>query len=155
MTQRKYIGQTYRITFVQNESLWAGEAAKLLSYRGRLETIGKDQFYGLKMLNGPLQGQVIFLRCRLRLVPDTRLCYCKAYGFPHRAGSGKCLDGKGDMFCEQCGDPCTASWKDTGIGSYEYWGQKCRDTRSEYLSDCCDAEVYSDASLTHQYLPED
>lgn len=154
-TTRKHIGQTYRIRRLASDSTWAHRAGDLIGNNGKLIAIGTENAFTLQMKTGPLTGMTIFARCHLKLVPDRKLCYCKAHDFPHRPGGGKCLDEKADMFCDRCGEPCTASWKDTGIGFYEYWGQKCRDSRSEFLSDCCDGEVCSDASLTISYMPED
>lgn len=34
-------------------------------------------------------------------------CYCPAFKFPHRHGSGACTGpGEGDLFCAACGEPC-------------------------------------------------
>ena len=43
--------------------------------------------------------------------------------------------------CQACLDPCTPVRVDTGIGSYEYWGQRGIDSKFETLSDCCHAYV--------------
>lgn len=82
-------------------------------------------------------------------------CNCKAYPFPHREGSGKCYTNEEGPFCGECGKPCKASAVDNGIGSYEFWGQKCTDTRIEIESECCDAPVFSNAALTVNYDPSD
>ncbi len=46
--------------------------------------------------------------------------------------------------CTECGEPCNASWEDFGIGSYEFWGQKCTQTDWQFVSDCCEAPVEED-----------
>lgn len=82
-------------------------------------------------------------------------CHCKAYPFPHREGSGKCLANEDGPFCGECGQPCTVRMADKGIGTYEFWGQKCTDTRIEAESDCCSAAVYSNHTLTVNYESDD
>lgn len=44
-------------------------------------------------------------------------------------------------WCDECHRPCSSKSFDVGIGAYEYWGQKCVDSRIEILSDCCGAEI--------------
>lgn len=78
-------------------------------------------------------------------------CTCKAYPFPHRAGSGKCVADDPGPFCGCCGQPCSPRQVDNGIGAYEYWGSKGVDVRIDTESDCCDAPVFSDAALTKEY----
>ena len=46
--------------------------------------------------------------------------------------------------CSECKQPCDAKWEDCGIGSYEYWGQKCNQTDYQFLSDCCGAPTVED-----------
>jgi len=43
--------------------------------------------------------------------------------------------------CDSCGEPCTATVVDNGIGPYEFWGS--RGVHHEYatVSPCCEAEV--------------
>lgn len=48
---------------------------------------------------------------------------------------------KGTFTCNACGEECSLSWQDTGIGAYEYWGAKGVDVRMELLSECCGSEV--------------
>jgi hypothetical protein len=47
----------------------------------------------------------------------------------------------GPFTCRACGEECSVSWQDTGIGAYEYWGAKGVDVRMELLSECCGSEV--------------
>ena len=44
-------------------------------------------------------------------------------------------------WCTECGKRCTVYTEDEGIGDYEYWGSRERDSRLVDYSDCCDAEV--------------
>ena len=46
-----------------------------------------------------------------------------------------------DYFCDECHKPCEGVWRDFGIGSYEYWGQVCRDKNTQYVSECCDGDL--------------
>ena len=82
-------------------------------------------------------------------------CHCKAYPFPHREGSGKCLANEDGPFCGECGQPCTVRMADNGIGSYEFWGRTGFDRRIEPESKCCSAPVYSNHALTINYESED
>jgi len=80
-----------------------------------------------------------------------KTCYCKAYAFPHREESGKCYAVESGPFCGECGKPCDVYTEDTGIGSYEYWGATGVHTRIDYSSSCCNAQLYSDASLNNEW----
>jgi len=44
-------------------------------------------------------------------------------------------------YCAHCGDACTATFIDEGIGHYEYWGAKGVDIQLVEVSPCCEAEV--------------
>ena len=55
------------------------------------------------------------------------------------------------FYCGACGKECTPMKVDGGIGHYEYWGQKSFDSRPYVGSDCCDADVFTDAALTEPY----
>lgn len=44
-------------------------------------------------------------------------------------------------WCESCQQPCTGVWVDTGIGAYEYWGEKGVDVCWSVVSHCCGADV--------------
>ena len=70
----------------------------------------------------------------------TEVCYCGAYKFPHRAGSGKC-QGPGETFCQACGNIDSGHSVDSGIGAYEYWGAKGVDRNVQWVSTCCDATL--------------
>jgi hypothetical protein len=59
------------------------------------------------------------------------------------------------LYCGQCGKPCEWEKVDTGIGAYEFWGQKCVDKNIEVLSTCCEADIYTNAELTVNYEHED
>lgn len=78
-------------------------------------------------------------------------CRCKAYKFPHRLGSGKCVGDESGPFCGHCGMPCCATAVDNGIGAYEYWGQKGVHKQIDIESDCCNASVFENANLTINY----
>ncbi len=45
------------------------------------------------------------------------------------------------QFCPDCKEPCEPIVVDGGIGAYEYWGQKCFDSRPEVVSNCCEAPL--------------
>lgn len=81
-------------------------------------------------------------------------CGCKAYAFPHRPKGGKCFSAFYGPFCGDCGKPCQAEASDEGHGSYEFWGRTGVHRDIVVSSDCCGADVYSDASLTEDYKPE-
>lgn len=44
----------------------------------------------------------------------------------------------GKSYCTSCGKPCRVILIDTGIGAYEFWGDKCVDKRIEAVSACCE-----------------
>lgn len=77
-------------------------------------------------------------------------CTCRAYRFPHRSGGGKCLDDGSGVFCGACGEPCTTTTADFGIGLYEFWGRAGVDRNVHTVSACCEAPIYRNASLTHE-----
>lgn len=83
-------------------------------------------------------------------MPDP--CYCKAYPFPHRPGSGGCL-GPGDVVCSQCGDVTEGYFTDLGIGAYEYWGSKGVDTDIRFVSRCCDASMTENTAKADPVTP--
>mgnify|MGYP001586084147 CR=1 FL=1 len=58
-------------------------------------------------------------------------------------------------FCGECKHPCKAKVFDYGIGPYEFWGQRCVDTRESLVSDCCEASVYTDEECTQSFTLED
>lgn len=79
----------------------------------------------------------------------TNNCYCYAYKFPHRLHSGRCKNTSLiGPFCGFCRKACDANIIDTGIGGYEYWGNKGFDKRLELVSLCCGAEIFYDQFLT-------
>lgn len=43
--------------------------------------------------------------------------------------------------CDECGEACTATLQDHGIGSYEFWGARGTHHDWQVLSPCCSAEV--------------
>ena len=45
-------------------------------------------------------------------------------------------DDRRSGFCSECGEHCTATIIDEGIGSYEYWGAKGVDVRLVEVSPC-------------------
>ena len=87
----KTIGEVYRITWISTESSWFEHQPQLVGYRGELIAEGSDQFFTLKMIEGPHAMQTVAISgARLRLAPRKLTCRCSAYRFPHRAGSGEC-----------------------------------------------------------------
>ena len=44
-------------------------------------------------------------------------------------------------WCAECHEHCYGVLINDGIGSYEYWGQKCRDDHWISVSNCCNAEI--------------
>jgi hypothetical protein len=76
------------------------------------------------------------------------VCRCSAYRFPHRSGGGECLDDGSGEFCGDCGRACRAIECDFGVGAYEFWGRTGVHRDVHVVSNCCEATVYADASLT-------
>lgn len=74
-------------------------------------------------------------------------CTCRAYPFPHKEKTGRCLAGD-YQYCGDCGQPCDIKQVDDGIGAYEFWGRTGVDRRISTVSRCCEANVFSNASLT-------
>ena len=58
-------------------------------------------------------------------------------------------------FCAECREECQGNWVDFGIGSYEFWGQKCHDSRWGYASTCCEAEVIKNGRLYEGPEPDE
>lgn len=79
-------------------------------------------------------------------------CHCSLYAFPHRAGGGRCSVSprdQADYLCSACGERCSPSVVDTGIGAYEFWGQRGFHSEVGVVSDCCEAAlVYNDSCRT-------
>jgi len=65
-------------------------------------------------------------------------CYCSAYTFPHRMGSGRCEAEEGGVLCAGCKLPTDGKTIDVGIGSYEYWGSPGVDRHFVTVSKCCE-----------------
>ena len=87
----KYIGRVYRITSIDNTSLWQEKQSALIGYRGELVCEGTNRFYTIKMIEGPHTGQTISIYgAHLRQASTQVTCRCAALPFPHRAGSGDC-----------------------------------------------------------------
>lgn len=80
-------------------------------------------------------------------------CTCKAYGFIHRKGGGKCLGKHHGPFCGACGEPADPKQEDFGYGVTEFWGRVSNHRDVRTVSRCCEAELYEDASLTIEYEP--
>ena len=51
-------------------------------------------------------------------------------------------------YCGECKKECEVHLEDEGIGSYEFWGAKCRQTIMVLVSDCCDEQAYEDEDCT-------
>lgn len=45
--------------------------------------------------------------------------------------------------CPHCGKQGDGQWVDEGIGSYEFWGQKCNDTAMSFRCEYCNEELES------------
>jgi hypothetical protein len=45
------------------------------------------------------------------------------------------------LTCPGCGEECTGTWVDFGIGGYEYWGATGVDVQMAYVSTCCEAAL--------------
>jgi len=41
--------------------------------------------------------------------------------------------------CSRCGNGCTATWVDFGIGPYEFWGSRGNHHDYQVVSPCCEA----------------
>ncbi len=54
------------------------------------------------------------------------------------------------FYCGECKEECNPTVIDEGIGSYEFWGAKCVDTRLFLVSCCCEGTVYSDPKCTEE-----
>lgn len=78
-------------------------------------------------------------------------CTCRSYGFPHRLGGGRCFGKEPGTFCGACGEPAVPVRRDFGFGAYECHGSTGvhRDIRT--VSECCEAELFDDASLKSEY----
>lgn len=83
------------------------------------------------------------------------LCCCNAYPVEHPMGVGTCkVEDIDKPVCTSCGQNCEPKAYDDGIGPYEYWGQKCFDSRPYIGSDCCEADMISpDTGLTYESEP--
>jgi hypothetical protein len=67
-----------------------------------------------------------------------------ANGFPKNKGNKMPRFHDEDMpegICDSCGEGCTATVIDEGIGPYEYWGSKGVHHAYATVSPCCNAEV--------------
>jgi hypothetical protein len=45
------------------------------------------------------------------------------------------------VLCPECKKPCKPKRCDSGIGPYEFWGEKCNQSLPYIGSDCCEAEL--------------
>lgn len=43
--------------------------------------------------------------------------------------------------CEVCGEPCTGTLRDLGIGIYEFWGEREVHEDWQWVSPCCESAV--------------
>jgi len=46
-----------------------------------------------------------------------------------------------EYYCTECGESCSFTERDEGIGAYEYWGDRGVDINIVAYSDCCEAEI--------------
>jgi hypothetical protein len=58
-------------------------------------------------------------------------------------------------YCGECKEHCEPKIVDFGIGSYEFWGQKCHDQQKALVSDCCETEMFDNKLCTRPYYPAD
>jgi len=61
----------------------------------------------------------------------------------------------GSGWCSMCGEECSESWQDMGIGRYEFWGGRYNDVRWEIVSECCGSEVVSEKPENEEEETED
>ena len=83
-----------------------------------------------------------------RLRPVAAVCRCSAYRFPHREGGGKCFAAVDGPYCGACNAACVPTLEDYGYGETEFWGSVSVHRDVQVVSDCCEAAVYEDASLS-------
>lgn len=83
------------------------------------------------------------------------VCFCSAYRFPHRMGSGKCTTHPSDQLCDGCGQPAEEVEVDYGIGAYEYWGSRGfhRDVRT--VTRCCEAAAIANTHSRKEWFTEE
>lgn len=86
------------------------------------------------------------------MTKSKEVCYCGAYAFPHRPGSGKC-QGPGKFLCSHCGRVDEGRFADFGIGAYEYWGAPGFDRDIRWVSTCCDAPLVENTPAKHPAIP--
>lgn len=78
-------------------------------------------------------------------------CRCSGYSFPHREGSKQCHAKYPGPYCSACSGAAEPVQRDFGIGHYEHHGTCGIDRNIKTVSDCCEATLYEDASLTIEY----
>ena len=52
------------------------------------------------------------------------------------------------MFCSNCKKPCKGTNVDFGYGVTEFWGSVSNDVNIQYVSQCCEDEMFYDKDLT-------
>jgi len=57
--------------------------------------------------------------------------------------------------CSACKAPCRGKWINTGLGSYEFWGQKHFDNVPDFVSECCDEPTVEDLEEIEDEDPRD
>lgn len=57
------------------------------------------------------------------------------------------------MICPNCRNDVEGMWVDTGIGPYEYWGQKCTDSKMTFVCEACDSPIETEQSY-EDYLDD-
>ena len=57
-------------------------------------------------------------------------------------------------YCGECKQECVVITVDYGIGSYEFWGARGCDTQLALVSNCCEADVFTDEACTIPYEPD-
>lgn len=118
-----------------------------------------------RMLTGLMAGRRITISCAdftridpaVESLPET-ICNCRQFDDPprhHLKYEPGCAGDTEGPFCSSCGQPAAGGWSDSGIGAYEYWGMKGNDSRIEYVSLCCNAQLFDDCECTSPTTPEE
>ncbi len=82
---------------------------------------------------------------------ETPSCYCNAYPFPHRRGSGDCKGHWYPYLCSNCGaatrvhEVLTQAEPEAGIAR----------TRVDKVSHCCEAALLSNDKFKREVLNDD
>ncbi len=85
-------------------------------------------------LSGKFANTRVYVQGQFRLFNEKTqtVCHCKAYGWPHRLGSGPCWGLSQGPFCGSCGRPTQAVLYSVSV--------------------CCSAKLFKDAALDEEIL---